>query len=102
LTEIFIVCTINEVEIEFDATKDANNQRKHGVSLSRAEEIDWDHINAALDNRRVYSEDRYIAAAPIDGRLHVVVFTIRATVMRIISLRRANKREVRRYEAAQS
>jgi uncharacterized DUF497 family protein len=86
------------VEVEFDPAKDAGNLRKHGVSLARAAEIDWGQVNAVPDDRKAYSEDRYIAAAPIDGRLHIVVFTIRETALRIISLRKANKREIRRYE----
>jgi hypothetical protein len=86
------------VEIEFDAAKDAINLRKHGVSLARAAEIDWRQLKAIPDTRANYGEDRYIAAASISGRLHVVVFTIRERTLRIISLRRANRREIRRYE----
>lgn len=86
------------MRIEFDAAKDAINLRKHGVSLARAAEIDWRQLKAAPDTRANYGEDRYIAAAPISGRLHVVVFTIRESTLRIISLRRANRREIKRYE----
>jgi uncharacterized DUF497 family protein len=98
LTRIFNVRTIITVEIEFDAAKDANNLRKHGISLARAAEIDWQRLKAVLDTRADYGEDRYLAAAPISGRLCIVVFTIRENTLRIISLRRANRREIRRYE----
>jgi uncharacterized DUF497 family protein len=87
------------VKIEFDPAKDALNRHKHGVSLAQAARIDWPKVMAAPDSRRSYGEERYIAATPIGDRLHVVVFTIRNGVLRIISLRKANRREVKRYEA---
>jgi uncharacterized DUF497 family protein len=55
-------------------------------------------VMATPDNRRSYGEERYIAATPIGARLHVVVFTIRSGTLRIISLRKANRREIKRYE----
>jgi uncharacterized protein len=87
------------VQIDFDDAKDAANREKHGISLGRAADIDWRDLKAIHDTRRNYGEDRYIAAAPINGRLHIVVFTIRPNGLRIISLRRANRREIRFYEA---
>jgi hypothetical protein len=86
------------VKIEFDAEKDALNRHKHGVSLAQAVQIDWPKVMAAPDNRRSYGEERYIAATPIGDRLHVVVFTIRYGTLRIISLRKANRREIKHYE----
>jgi uncharacterized DUF497 family protein len=43
-----------------------------------------------------------MAMGEIEGRLHVLVYTKRGQTLRIISLRRANKREVKRYEKAKS
>lgn len=86
------------MKIEFDAAKDTLNRHKHGVSLAEAARIDWPRVMAVPDNRRSYGEERYIAAAPIGDRLYVVVFTIRDRTLRIISLRKANRREIRRYE----
>jgi uncharacterized DUF497 family protein len=86
------------VKIEFDAEKDALNRHKHGVSLVQAVPIDWRKVMATPDHRRSYGEERYIAATPIGDRLHVVVFTIRNGTLRIISLRKANRREIKRYE----
>ena len=50
------------------------------------------------DTRRRYGEERYVATAPLEGRLHVAAFTVRADKLRIISLRKANRREITRYE----
>lgn len=50
------------------------------------------------DSRWDYGEDRYQLLGAIDGRIFFVVYTIRGTVLRIISARKANLREVNDYE----
>jgi uncharacterized DUF497 family protein len=85
------------MEISFDPAKDSSNQRKHGVSLSLAQEIDWPEVMDKPDTRQDYGEVREIGYAVIDGRLYCVVFTQRADKMHVISLRKANSREVRDY-----
>jgi uncharacterized DUF497 family protein len=50
------------------------------------------------DQRWDYGEERFRALGIIDGRVFVVVFTRRLRAIRIISARRANSREVKRYE----
>lgn len=49
------------------------------------------------DRRKQYGERRFRALGPIGDRLHVVVFTARGANLRIISLRKANAREVETY-----
>lgn len=49
------------------------------------------------DERRAYGEARLQAYGLIAGRLHVLAFTMRGDVLRAISLRKANSREVKRY-----
>lgn len=83
------------MEITFDPAKDASNVRKHGASLVLASEIDWSDVIARPDNRRDYFELREIGYAVIQDRLYCVVFTQRGETMHIISLRKANRREVR-------
>ncbi|MBS0569200.1 MAG: BrnT family toxin [Proteobacteria bacterium] len=85
------------MRIDFDPVKDARNLDTHGVSLAEAEQIEWDELLALEDARRDYGEVRMIGYAPIGNRLYCVVFTDRAGRRRIISLRKANSREVRRY-----
>ena len=53
----------------------------------------------ALDDRRDYGQFRWYAYLPIEGRVHVAVYTEREDVTWMISLRRANPREVRKYDA---
>ncbi|WP_066452736.1 BrnT family toxin [Castellaniella caeni] len=85
------------MEITFDPAKDSSNQRKHGVSLALAQEIDWHEVMTKPDTRQDYGEVREIGYAVIDDRLHCVVFTQRGDKMHVISLRKANSREVRDY-----
>ncbi len=85
------------MKITYDPTKDAANQSKHGVSLALAAQLEWDTLWAERDTRHAYGEVRMIGYALIDARLYCVVFTDRGDERRIISLRKANPREVRRY-----
>jgi uncharacterized DUF497 family protein len=85
------------MRIAFDPVKDVGNQVKHGVSLALAGELDWDAALVWVDARFEYAEMRMIALAPTTGILYYVAFVDRGSVRRIISLRRANRREVKHY-----
>ena len=85
------------MQIEFDPAKAASNQEKHGLSLALAEQLDWDASLVWVDNRYEYGELRMIALAPDTGILYYVAFVDRGDARRIISLRRANRREVKHY-----
>jgi len=85
------------MQFEFDPAKSRANQAKHGLSLVLAIELDWDAALVWVDGRFEYRETRMIALAPKTGILYYVAFVDRGEVRRIISLRRANRREVRRY-----
>jgi len=85
------------VRIEFDPAKDLANQTKHGLSLAMASELDWEAALVWVDGRFDYNETRMIALAPRTEILYYVAFVDRGEVRRIISLRRANRREVKHY-----
>ncbi len=87
--------------IEFDPRKDVVNRLKDGVSLVLALEFAWESARVEPDERRAYGEERFRGIGFIEGRLHVVVFTRRGEALRIIGLRKANRRERRRYGQAQ-
>ncbi|MBL8445643.1 MAG: BrnT family toxin [Zoogloeaceae bacterium] len=88
------------MEIAFDPAKDASNIAKHGMSLAIAAEFEWESAAVWPDVRREYGEARMAAIGYIGLRLYAVVFVDRAHVRRIISLRKANLREVKRYAEA--
>lgn len=84
--------------IEFDPDKDVANVRKHGISLASAEEMDWNDLLIEADSRYDYGEDRYLAYGVLNNRVYAMVFTKRPFGPRIISLRKANRRERKKYE----
>ena len=85
------------MRIEFDSEKDKINQSKHGLSLALASELDWQNSFVWIDTRKNYGEVRMIALAPSTGILYYVAYVDRNESRRIISLRRANRREVKHY-----
>jgi uncharacterized DUF497 family protein len=92
-----IVHTISQVRIQFDPTKDAKNTEKHGVSLAAAAGFEWADAVTWPDQRQDYGEERFAGLGYIGDRLFYVVFVARVEARRIISLRKANQREVKRY-----
>ena len=85
------------MRVEFDPAKDLVNQAKHGISLAMAVELDWETALVWVDDRFEYGETRMIALAPKNEILYYVAFVDRGEVQRVISLRRANRREVKHY-----
>ena len=88
------------MQIDFDPSKDRANLAKHGLSLALAVDLDWEDALVWLDDRHEYGEMRMIALAPKTGILYYVAYVDRGDVRRIISLRRANRREVNHYVEA--
>lgn len=87
------------MKVEFDPAKDGINRTKHGVSLQAATGFDWDTALEREDDRFDYGETRFVAIGLIDTRLYVMVFTEGSDedIVRVISLRPAQKHEVRYY-----
>jgi uncharacterized DUF497 family protein len=87
------------VPISFDPRKNERNIAERGLSFELVEEFEWDSALVVEDDRRDYGERRYQALGLIADRLHALVFAPRAGRVHVISLRKANRREVRLYEA---
>jgi hypothetical protein len=86
------------MKYEWDENKRVANLAKHGVDFIDAEDFDWSSAIETIDDRFNYIEDRWIALGFIDSRLHVLIYTMRGENIRLISLRKANKREKDYYE----
>lgn len=82
---------------EWDANKQVINLANHKVNFALAEHFDWTTARIEPDMRKNYGEPRFIAYGLIETRLYYLVFTPRNNGIRIISLRKANPREVIRY-----
>jgi uncharacterized DUF497 family protein len=86
------------MKLTFDPKKEDANLSKHNVSLAEAVFLEWNNALIWPDQRHDYGEDRQVALVPMNQRLYFVAFVDRKTVRRIISLRKANKREFDHYE----
>ena len=80
------------MKIEFDPVKSAKNAEERGLPSDLAAELDWSAAQTI--------ETRFVAVAPLHGRLHVVVYCIRGDKRRIMSFRKANEIEEKAYEKA--
>ncbi|MEM9991285.1 MAG: BrnT family toxin [Bacteroidota bacterium] len=81
---------------QWDSEKNRTNQTKHGISFEDAKEVFEDNDRIQYITYRGY-ERRWKTVGSILGVLFSVVYTMRKTVFRIISARRANKKEKRDY-----
>lgn len=86
------------MDITFDPAKNARNIALRGLSFERVAEFDFQTALFVVDDRHDYGETRYRALGLVGGRVHALVFVMTATGIRVISFRKANKREVRHYE----
>ncbi len=86
--------------IDKDPDKEVRNLAERGLSLDLAANLDWSTALVWEDLREDYGERRFCALGLIECRVFSVVFTPRNGKPRMISLRKANAREVRRYEKA--
>ncbi len=81
----------------FDPEKNARNMAERGLSFELVEQLEWHTALVKEDRRRDYGETRLQVWAVLDDRLYVAVVTPRGEDLRVISFRRANKREEKIY-----
>jgi uncharacterized protein len=87
---------------EADDAKAIANLDKHGLPLSAAQLLFDGPFIEEEDQRNEYGENRFVATGPVarfGNRICVAVYTWRGPVRRIISFRKANDREIRKYQA---
>lgn len=89
-------------DISFDPFKSLKNEIERGLPFSLASNLEWDTALIKEDTRKNYGEARFQMLGLLHGRLHAMVFTPRHDKVHVISLRKANHREVKQYEQAQS
>lgn len=86
------------MDFSFDPAKDERNVATRGLSFARAADFDWSSALILEDTRHDYGERRFQALGFIEYRLHMLVYTPRMQGIHVISLRKANRREMHRYE----
>ena len=95
-------CAYNlQVHISFDPDKNRRNVRERGLSFELASEFEFESAHVQADSRHEYGETRYVAFGKLHGRLHVLCFKETVDGIRVISFRKANDREVKRYAKVQ-
>ena len=88
-------CNTPKPLYDWDPEKAAQNLQKHGVPFAQVSHFDWATAIEAEDTRYDYGETRMQALGKINDRYHVLVYAIRKETIRVISLRKANRREIR-------
>ena len=86
------------MKIEFDQSKSRKNALERDLPFDRVTEFVWETSTTNPDDRFVYPEPRYSSFGFIGERLHYLCFTPILDGIRVISFRKANKREIAKYE----
>ena len=89
------------MQYEWDENKRIANLEFHKIDFTDADDFEWDTAIETIDDRYDYGEVRWVTIGFINKKLHVMVYTIRGNKIRIISLRKANRRESNYYEKEQ-
>ena len=87
------------MRFEWDELKRQTNFAKHGIDFEVAAAVFADITVTIPDERQDYGERRFITLGALRGRVVVVAHTQRGAITRIISMRKANEREQRIYQA---
>ena len=86
------------MRIAFDPSKSERNIIDRHLSFDLVSQFDFETAVFTVDTRRDYGEVRLRALGLLSSRVHALVFAETASGIRVISFRKANKREVRHYE----
>jgi uncharacterized protein len=86
------------LQIEFDPAKDARNLQMRGISLAEAVRL----LQGFVDDRRDYGEPRIVSIGEIAGVEFICVYVRRGETYRVISLRRASRKERDVYREAKA
>ncbi len=89
------------MKLEWDKRKNQANIEKHGLDFADAHKIFESPMLVNIDDRKDYSEDRWVGIGLMDMRVVVIVFTEpKENTIRVISFRKATSAERKRYEQA--
>jgi uncharacterized protein len=85
------------MKMTYNPSKNRRNIKERGIGFDQARELLGAPHALRADTRRDYGEQRFVAYGLIRGRMYVCVYTLRGDAYRIISLRKANRREIDAY-----
>ncbi len=87
------------MELTYDHNKNLRNIAERKIAFNDAINFIWATASIIEDTRKDYGERRFRALGYIQERLHALVFTPRGSAIHVISLRKANTREIKHYES---
>ncbi|MBV9288321.1 MAG: BrnT family toxin [Hyphomicrobiales bacterium] len=85
------------MRVTFDPAKNARNTAERSLSFERVADLEWETAVAVEDDRKDYGERRLRVMALLGPRLHVAMVTFRGDATHVISFRKANSRDIKRY-----
>ena len=86
------------MEITYDQSKNLYNISNRNLSFEEVVNFDFETASYTIDKRKDYGETRRRAIGYLGSRLYALIFTGTRNGIRVISFRKANKREVIKYE----
>ena len=89
------------MRFEWDPTKNESNKAKHNIGFEEASKV-FDDVNCYTEKTNRKDEERYRVVGFIFDKLFTVVYTFRESIIRIISARRANRLEEKKYNERDS
>lgn len=87
------------MKLSFDAGKRDQTLKARGLDFADAVDVFSGHHFTLQDDRKDYAEIRYITVGMMQARMVIIVWTPRDGGRRIISMRKANESEQRRYRS---
>ena len=87
----------DDIEYDWDENKNRANRREHGIDFVEMWRFEWEEALVEVDDREDYGELREIAYGFIGVQLVALVFVQEGDTVRVISLRKASKKEGRKY-----
>ena len=85
------------MKFEYDENKSVVNSQKHGIDFYKAQEL-WLDEQIIEVELTFLDEPRWLCVGKIEGKHYTAIITYRSDIVRIISVRRARKNEVKNYE----
>lgn len=83
---------------EFAQAKSQHNQDQHGINFEEAQAL-WQDFNLVEIPAKTIDEARFLVIGKIAAKYWSAIITYRGELIRIISVRRARKEEIRIYES---
>jgi hypothetical protein len=88
--------------LSFDESKSERNRLQRRLPFEFVAEFDWTTALIDMDDRRDYGEERQLALGFIGERLYALIFVRRGPRIHVISFRKANVREQKKYAPAKA